>query len=301
MGIVFFLMFIALLGVGVFRSLGITKDSRTDDISLHFSALKGVPFYIASVLVFTLWLSFTTVDTGYRGVVLRFGATTGRTLDPGPHFILPVAESVARVNVQTQIVKPDEMAASHDLQIVHTQVTLAYYQDPAYAGYVYSQLSDDAATRIISPAILEAIKAVTAKYDAEQLVAKRAEVRDGIEDFVKQRLTPHHIFVDSVSITDFNFSDDYNKAIEAKVTAQQNALKAQNDLTRIKIEADQKVAAAEGEAKALASQKQQITPELLQLRTIEMLNNKWDGHLPENYYGGTAPLPMMDVLKNHKQ
>jgi prohibitin 2 len=81
-----------------------------------------------------------------------------------------------------------------------------------------------------------------------------------------------------VSITDFNFSKEYNHAIEAKVTAQQNALKAENDLTRIKIEAEQKVAQAQAEAKALEVHKQQITPELLQLRTIEMMQQHWDGH-----------------------
>jgi regulator of protease activity HflC (stomatin/prohibitin superfamily) len=104
-----------------------------------------------------------------------------------------------------------------------------------------------------------------------------------------------------VSITDFNFSEEYNRAIEAKVTAQQNALKAENGLTRIKIEAEQKVAQAQAEAKAkaLEVQKQQITPELLQLRTIEMMQQHWDGHLPEVYMGSGqgGALPMIDVLK----
>jgi hypothetical protein len=108
----------------------------------------------------------------------------------------------------------------------------------------------------------------------------------------------HHIDEDAVSITDFNFSDDYNRAIEAKVTAQQNALKAENDLNRIKIEAEQKVRQTQAEAKALEVQKQQITPELVQLRTIEMMQQPWDGHLPDVYVSGQGgALPMLDVLK----
>jgi regulator of protease activity HflC (stomatin/prohibitin superfamily) len=272
-------------------------EHKNGDLHFTFLFRPFIPFVVAAALVFTLFLSFTTVNTADRGVVLRFGAVTGRTLLPGPHLIIPFVETVAKVNIQTQIVKPDEQAASHDLQIVHTQVTLAYFTDPLYVGYIYTQLADDAQSRIIVPAILEGIKAVTARYDAEQLVANRAAVRDGIEDFVKVRLAPHHILVDSVSITDFNFSPEYNQAIEAKVTAAQNALKAENDLRRIKIEADQQVAQATGEAEALKVQKQQITPELLQLRTIEMMNSKWDGHLPEDYFGGSSPLPMMDVFK----
>lgn len=301
MGVLFFLLFIGVLGFGIYRGLSITRDDQYHDLHVSYSFLKTLPYLVGSLLIFTIFLSFTTVDTGYRGVVLRFGAVTGRTLEPGPHFIMPIAESVRNVNVQTQIVKPDEMAASHDLQIVHTQVTLGYYTDPQYVGYIVSQLGDDAQTKVITPAILEGIKAVTSRYDAEQLVANRAAVRDGIEDFVKQRLAPHHILVDAVSITDFNFSKEYNDAIEAKVTAAQNALKAENDLRRIKIEADQKVAQATGEAQALKVQKEQITSELLQLRTIEMMNHKWDGKLPDVMVSGSGALPMLDILKAAKK
>ncbi|MGH9774998.1 MAG: prohibitin family protein [Candidatus Acidiferrales bacterium] len=300
MGALLFLFFVVVLGAGLWRAVNVMRTSGGDR-QLKVNILRGAPFYVVAVLVFIFWMSFTTVDTGYRGVVLRFGAITGRTLEPGPHLILPFVETVRLINVQTQTVKPDEPASSHDLQIVHTQVTLAYYTDPQWAGYIWSQLNDDAQNRVIIPAILEAIKARTAQYDAEQLIAKRAEVRDGIEDFVKSRLTPQHIIVAAVSITDFNFSEEYNKAIEAKVTAQQNALKAQNDLTRIQIEAQQTVARAQAEAKALELQKQQITPELIQLRTIEMMNAHWDGHLPEVYMGGDkGALPMLDVLKAGK-
>jgi prohibitin 2 len=163
---------------------------------------------------------------------------------------------------------------------------------------IWAKLNDHAVDRVVIPAIQETIQAQTAQYDAEQLIAQRATVRNGIEQYVRDRLAAHHIDVDALSITDFNFSEEYNRAIEAKVTAQQNALKAENDLTRIKIEAEQKVAQAE--AKALEVQKQQITPELMQLRTIEMMQQHWDGHLPEVYMGGGqggGALPMMDVLK----
>src|ERR1700728_1558435 len=256
------------------------------------SLTHGIPFFIAAALIFIFWMSFTTVDSGYRGVVLRFGAVTGRTLEPGPHLILPFLETVRPISVQVQVEKLDS-------QVVHTQVTLAYYQDPCCVMDIWAKLNDDAVDRVVKPAIQEAIKAQTAQYDAEQLIAQRATVRNGIEQYVRDRLAAHHIDVDAVSITDFNFSEEYNRAIEAKVTAQQNALKAENDLTRIKIEAEQKVAQPQAEAKALEVQKQQITPELLQLRTIEMMQQHWDGHLPEVYMGSGqgGALPMIDVLK----
>lgn len=288
---------IALLIAGIWRSVAITLSVH-EGRQIRYNLRSGLPLFILAAMSFILWLSFTSVDAGYRGVVLHFGAVTGRILDPGPHLITPVIETVKPISVQVQVEKLESQAASHDLQVVHTQVTLAYYQDPCCVADIWSKLNDDAVDRVVIPAIQEAIKAQTAQYDAEQLIAQRPAVRAGIEQYVRDRLTTHHIDVDAVSITDFNFSEDYNRAIEAKVTAQQNALKAENDLNRIKIEAEQKVTQAQAEAKALEVQKQQITPELVQLRTIEMMQQHWDGHLPDVYMSGQGgALPMMDVLK----
>jgi len=295
-----FLLLLVLLSViflGIWRSFAVTMNVH-DGRQVRYNLVRGLPFFLAAILLFVFWMSFTTVDAGYRGVVLRFGAVTGRILEPGPHLITPFIETVRPISVQVQVEKLESQAASHDLQVVHTQVTLAYYQDPCCVTDIWAELNDDALNRVVVPAIQEAIKAQTAQYDAEQLVAQRPAVRNGIEQYVNNRLKSHHIDVDSVSITDFNFSEEYNRAIEAKVTAQQNALKAENDLNRIKIEAEQKVTQAQAEAKALEVQKQQITPELLQLRTIEMMQQHWDGHLPDVYMAGQGgALPMIDVLK----
>lgn len=106
------------------------------------------------------------------------------------------------------------------------------------------------------------------------------------------RLLPYGIIVESTAITNFNFSADFEQAIEAKVTANQQMLKAETDLKRIKIEAEQKVTTAKAEAEALAAQKQQVTPELLQLRAIE----KWDGHMPQ-VAGGAMPFIDVSCLK----
>ena len=297
MGFFLLLLLAGCLALGLWLSVVVTSNVH-DGRQVRYNLARGVPFFVVAAFVLLFWMSFTTVDAGYRGVVLRFGALTGRTLDPGPHLIMPFIETVRPISVQVQVEKLDSQASSHDLQVVHTQVTLAYYQDPCCVADIWSKLNDDALARVVIPAIQEAIKAQTAQYDAEQLIAQRALVRDGMEQYVRNRLAAHHIDVDAVSITDFNFSEEYNRAIEAKVTAQQNALKAENDLNRIKIEAEQKVAQAQAEAKALEVQKQQITPELIQLRAIEMMQQHWDGHLPDVYMAGQGgALPMIDVLK----
>jgi prohibitin 2 len=290
MGILFAILFIVGLVLAV--TLPIVTFVQTEKVKLG----KSLPGVGLALFFLSLALSFTTIDAGSVGIVKRFGQAT-RQLQPGAHFVLPYADTVTPVAVQTRIVKPSEEASSRDLQMVNFEVTFAYHVDSAHATEILTQLNDDAESRVITPAILEAIKSVTAQYDVQELVGKRPEVRDKIESFVKTRLLPYHIVAETVSITNFKFSEQYEQSIEAKVTAQQNAEKALNDLQRIKTEAQQKIEQAKGEAEALKSQKEQITPELLQLRTIEMMSKNWDGHLPTTIVGGNGALPMLDVLE----
>lgn len=288
---IFFLGFIGLLLGGIGLSIFSALHEK--------SWVRGVPVAASSFIFLFLFLSFTTVGSTERTIVTKYGRVD-RMLSPGAHFINPFTDLVYPVSVQTHTVKPAEDAASRDLQIVHTQITLAYHFEADHVDYIFTQLADNSENavenKVIIPAILEAIKSNTAQYDAQQLITERPKVRDGIEAFVVERLKPYHIVAETVSITDFNFSTEFNNSIEAKVTAQQHAEKAQNDLVRIKIEAEQKIAQAQAEAKSLEVQRQQITPELIQLRTIEMMKEKWDGHMP-TFVGSGGAVPMLDVLK----
>lgn len=295
MGTILFLTFIALLVAGIaVPVVQFIREENNKRIPL------GIGLLLLSFVVLGLFNGYTPVEQGTVGVVKRMGAVMG-TLQPGPHFVTPFVTSVDEVSTKTLIVNPSEDASSLDLQQVHTQVTLAYHFEPTTEGivYIYSKLIDNSANavenKVVNPAIYEAIKATTAKYNVQELVEKRAQVRDDIEAMVAARIKPYHIIAESVSITDFHFSKEYEDSIEQKQVAQQNAEKSENVLKQVKIEAAQKIAAAEGEAAALKAQKEQITPELLQLRTIEMLREKWDGKLPESYYGGSAPLPIVQA------
>jgi prohibitin 2 len=302
--LLFLLGLVSLFGFG-FLALGVsTVEDHNSRYGrrIHF---KFRPMYAALAVVgFFLFTSLNagmvTVDAGTVGVVKRFGDPIG-VLQPGLHFIRPIGDTVTPIAIQRRIVKSSETAASSDLQVVFAEVTLGYHVDPAYATYILTELNDEAETRVIVPAILEAIKAETAQYEVQALVKNRAQVRDGIENRVKARLLSKHIIPEDVSITNFKFSDQYEQSIEQKQVAEQNAEKAKNVLEEVKTEAQQKIAQAEGEAAALKAQKEQITPELLQLRMIEMLSQKWDGALPQNYYGGTAPLPIVEALRGVKR
>jgi prohibitin 2 len=154
------------------------------------------------------------------------------------------------MEVRTQKTVENAASASKDLQDVTTQVALNYRINPDNAQVVYQQLGFDYGNRVIAPAIQESVKQVTARFNAEELITKRETVKNQIEEQIKARLAPYNILVDTISITEFQFSEQFRRAVEAKVEAQQRALQAQNDLRRIEIEAQQNEAKAVGEQKA---------------------------------------------------
>lgn len=246
---------------------------------------------VAGAIVLVSLAPFGTVPAGHRGVMTTFGSPGDQVLSEGIHFRIPLAQSLNLVNVSIQKGEGDGDAASRDLQTVHTRVALNYHVRPDAAVSVFRDLGNEPGTRIIIPATQEAVKAVTARFTAEELVAKRTDVRDQIVTQLRERLGRHGIMVDEFSIVNFNFSRSFNEAIEAKTTAEQLKLKAERDLQRIEVEAKQRVAQARAEAESLAVQRQQVTPELIRLREMEnqrMAIEKWDGKLP-NVAGGAIP------------
>ncbi|HJW56022.1 MAG TPA: prohibitin family protein [Burkholderiaceae bacterium] len=245
------------------------------------------------IVLALLWAlaPFAAVPAGYRGVMTTFGNPSNDIMSEGLHFRLPLAQRLNLVNVSIQKGEGDGDAASRDMQTVHTKIALNYHIKPEAAVTVFRDLGNQPGERIIIPAVQEAVKAVTARFTAEELIAKRTDVRDQIIAQLRERLARHGIVVDEFSIVNFNFSKSFNDAIEAKTTAEQLKLKAERDLQRIEVEARQKITQAKAEAEALAAQRLQVTAELIRLREIENQRfaiEKWDGHLP-NVSGGAVP------------
>lgn len=253
--------------------------------------LKSLLLLAATAAALWVFAPFAIVPAGSRGVITTFGKISPEVLDEGIHFRIPIAQTVHLMDVRIQKGEGSGDAASRDLQQVHATVALNYHIDPREAASVFRDLGQTIGDRIIVPAVQEAVKAATAQYTAEELIAKRPEVRDRIRGVLVERLTRHGVIVDEFSIVNFAFSKSFNEAIEAKTTAEQLKLKAERDLLRIKVEAEQKVTQARAEAEALALQKLQVTAELIRLREIENQRKaieKWDGKLPQ-VSGGATP------------
>jgi len=252
------------------------------------------------------------IPTGHVGIVTRFGAIQPGLLGEGFHFIDPM-NSVVEVNVQTGTTNTEAMAASKDLQTVHTKVGIQWQITADKAVCIVQKFGnyDGAWTNgIIEPAVQEVVKATAAKYTAEELITKRQEVKTAVEvglaEFIgktlKARGCDEGIRIANVAITNFEFSHEFNASIEAKVKAEQDALRAENEKrTRVTqaeaaakeatvaadanayktdVESKANAAAIERESKALES-----NPNLVQLRIAQ----KWDGKLP-TYTGNSIPM-----------
>jgi regulator of protease activity HflC (stomatin/prohibitin superfamily) len=251
---------------------------------------------LAVIVVALLWLSpFVRIGAGERGVVMNFGAVQDNVLGEGLHFIIPVMQQVVKVDVKVQKSQTDAVAASADIQETRSKIALNYRIQADKANWVYQNIGIQFKDRIIDPAVQEVVKAVTARYTAVNLITKRDKVREEIRDLLKERLFAYFITVVDFAIIDFQFSEQFARAIEDKQAAEQRALKAERDLDRIKIEGEQQVVQATAEAEALRLQKQNITKDLIELRKIEAAITaieKWDGVLPKVTAGA---VPFIDV------
>jgi len=249
---------------------------------------KGLWGALIILLLFGSWFS---VPAGHKGILLTFGKPSESSFDNGFHLKIPLIQNVVVMSTQTQKYVADAQAASKDLQIVHTQIAVNYHLNSNSVIQIYTDLGLQFDDRVIQPTVQEVVKASTAEFTAEELITKRPQVKDKIDNLLKERLQSRNIIIEDISITNFDFSESFNVAIESKVTAEQLKLKADNDLLRILVEAKQKIASAGAEAESLRLQRLEITPDLIELRKIEVQRfaiEKWDGHLPQ-VTGGVIP------------
>lgn len=284
LSLLFIVVFLALL---VWTVLKIWAHLQMEEQSKGRSRISGndaepvpdlnpTPFKIGLVAALVLALlstAITNIGAGEVGIVTRFGAVTGRELNPGVQLKLPwPVEKVVRFDTRIQKDEANASAASVDLQDVTAKLALNYHLNRGQISEIYRTIGTDYNAKILDPALQETFKAVTAQYSAADLIAKRQEVKAASTQQLADRLRPMGIVVDGINIVNFNFSAEFNKAIEQKQIAQQNAERAVFDVQR-----------AQREAEAQNAQKQSLTPELLTKQAIE----RWDGKMP-NSVGGNS-------------
>lgn len=259
-------------------------ESSSNVDSLKSSNKKNKDVYIAVqltlVIIFLAIMSkfFVIVNAGERGVLMQFGKVQEQILGEGLHVIVPTVYSVKKLSVRVQKQESSAEASSKDLQDVFTDVALNWHIIPDEANAIFQQIGDEreVVARIIDPAVEEVLKAVMAKYTAEEIITKRGEVKAAVDEFLTLRLLTYHIAVDDISLVHVHFSQRFSDAVEAKQIAEQEAKRGEFLALKAVKQAEAKVNLAKGEAEVQRLLRDNLTPELLERQAIE----KWDGKLP---------------------
>lgn len=258
---------------------------------------------IGAILLVVLGLissAIVMVPAGYAGVLMVFRDVRG-TLNPGINFVIPYVNTVELVEVRTQKESSQATAASKDLQTVTTELALNFHIDPSKVARVYEKVGLEYKTRIIDPIVQESVKMVTAQYTAEELIKNRAAVKAEVEMDITKRLIAYDVIVEpeGLSITNFNFSPEFNAAIEAKQVAQQEAEKQKYVLQKAELEKQTAITKAQGTASAA-----RLNAEALQAQGGSKVLarewiDKWDGHVPT--VSGTGGGVIIDINSLIKQ
>lgn len=257
------------------------NSSNNDNGNIHNeggSKMKKIAGLLV-LIVFILAIGsgcFTIIDTGERGVVLRLGEFK-YVMNEGFNFKLPFVDRVIKMSVRDVTYNAKHEVSSKDMQTVQVETTLIYTLEPDKLGNIYKTYGVNFENVLIKPTMSEIVNTIVAEYNIESFVEKRAEISKKISDSFILKIQNSGINVKSLLITNHDFSDEYNKAIEAKKVAEQGALKAKYDLEKTRLDAE-----------AQTLKQKSLNEMVLQEKAID----KWDGKLP-TYMGDGRNLPFL--------
>lgn len=243
---------------------------------------------IIGLIIF--FASTAIVPTGHIGVVTLYSKVQDKYLDAGFHIVKPFVEDVHSIDIRTQKYQGTVEGSAKDLQIVNVTMSINYQIKPEKASELYAKVGKNYNDTILNPALQSGLKAAIAKFTAEEMITKRSEVANAITEELNSRLEEYFL-ITAVNLENIGFTDEFNKAVEAKTTNQQKAEAEKAQLEIIKVQNEQKINTAEAEAKVRELQSQSVTEKSLEQLRLEIqreLVNKWDGHYPTTMLGSDS-------------
>ena len=254
---------------------------------------KGIGFIAAGIAALIIaFNSFTIVPAGHTGVVLTMGEVSKTSYDAGFHLKMPFVQQVQTMSNKIQVYETPASAVSKDLQTVNSSIAVNYRLSSGKSSSMYEEVGVDYRDVLIAPAVQECMKSATAKYTAEELITERQAVGDAVKSSLDARLNDYGIFIEKFNIVNFDFTEEFNNAIEAKQVAEQNLLKTETEQKQVKLiaqtEADKKIIAAKAQAEATLAQakaqadankllEQSLSDKVIAYEQIQ----KWNGVMPK--------------------
>ena len=202
--------------MGTFQEIrkdGTVKKSGTGKI------IGGCVAAVAAIAIATS--AFTIVPAGHTGVILTLGKVSNTSYSEGFHLKVPFIQDVENMSNKIQVYESPASAVSKDLQTVSSSIAVNYRLVSDKAAEMYQNVGTDYQTVLITPVVQECMKSVTAKYTAEQLITERTAVGDEIKAALDAKLNSYGIYIEKFNIVNFDFSAEFNTAIEAKQVAEQ--------------------------------------------------------------------------------
>ena len=253
---------------------------------------KGVVILVIGAIILLvgmimLFASTSIVPTGHIGVVTLYSKVQDKYLDAGFHWVKPFVEDVHDVDIRTQKYSNTVEGSAKDLQIVNITMSINYQIKPEKVTELYAKVGKDYSNIILNPALQSSLKASMAQFTAEEMITKRAEVSNTITKELNESLD-NYFLISAVNLENIDFTDEYNKAIEAKTTNQQKAEAEKAKLEITKVQNEQKINTAEAEAKVRELQSKSVTDKSLEQLKLEIqreLIQKWNGQFPTTMLG----------------
>lgn len=262
-------------------------------MSKIFNSNKKIVVIAIIFFIFIIFSScITTIKSGEVGIRVRFGKVIDSPTKEGINFQIPFIETIERMNIKVQKTEVKTSSSSKDLQEVDMSLAVNFRIESDKATELYKTVGKSYIEIVLEPAIEESIKAVTSKYTAEELITNRSEVSTKCMEELDKKVGKYGIKVSDFNITNFSFSDEFERAIEEKQVAEQKVLTAKQELEKEKIEAEKKIVKAEAEKKANELKEKSLTENIIKEKFIE----KWDGVLPK-VVGNNTMLDITNMIK----
>ncbi len=232
------------------------------------------------------------VDEGYRGIYTWNGAMKGEPLPPGLHFYNPFFADVREISVQESKWESKTEAFTADTQTAFVDFSVTYYPQPNRIGELWAKFGEDWQNKVVGQVVLGAMKDSIGKVRAGDLVEKREDVAKAAQSNIQEALNERGVVVTRLDFTNLNFKDEYEKAIQDKLTAVETAIAEKNRTEQVKEQARQQIETAKAEAESMRIKTQALAQNkaLVQYEAVQ----KWDGKLPQIILGNGAT-PMLDM------
>lgn len=243
-----------------------------DLVTKGAAPLVGGSFLLGSV-VYVGTNCLYNVDAGFRAI--KFNRVTGLgegTYEEGTHFLLPWFERPIQFDIRTRPRTIVSLTGSRDLQMVNISVRTLVRPDSGRLATIYRNLGLNYDEKVLPSIVNEVLKSVVAQFNASELVKQREQVSQLIQRRLTERAKDFNIMLDDVSITHLAFSPEYEKAIESKQVAQQQAERARFRVLRAVEEKKNIIIKAQGEQQAaeMIGNAVKNNPGFVQLRRIDV-------------------------------